>query len=136
MNETITAVTGIRVGHWTSDEEATGCSVVVLPEPNVVAVEIRGGAPGSRELALLQPGMRVTQAQAILLTGGSAFGLSAADGVVRGLAAGPSADAALRVREVLILMCCASSRDCGRSQGRATVRTTDAARRVGANSRV
>jgi L-aminopeptidase/D-esterase-like protein len=87
LNDTITAVPGIEVGHWTSDEEATGCTAVVLPEPNVVAVEIRGAAPGSRETALLEPGMRVEQAQAILLTGGSAFGLSAADGVVRGLAA-------------------------------------------------
>lgn len=87
MNETITAVAGIEVGHWTDSEAMTGCTVVVLPEPNVVTAEIRGAAPGSRETALLQPGMRVEQVQAILLTGGSAFGLSAADGVVRGLEA-------------------------------------------------
>jgi L-aminopeptidase/D-esterase-like protein len=87
MNETITAVPGIEVGHWTDLEGMTGCTVVVLPEPNVVAVEVRGGAPGSREIALLEPGMRVEQVQAILLTGGSAFGLAAADGVVRGLEA-------------------------------------------------
>lgn len=85
MNETITAVPGVRVGHWTNSEALTGCTVVVLPEPNVAAGEIRGGAPGSRETALLQPGMSVQQAQAFLLTGGSAFGLAAADGVVRGL---------------------------------------------------
>ncbi len=85
MNQTITAVSGIEVGHYTDREGMTGCTVVVLPEPNVVAVEVRGGAPGSRETALLAPGMRVEQAQAILLTGGSAFGLAAADGVMRGL---------------------------------------------------
>jgi L-aminopeptidase/D-esterase-like protein len=83
VNDTITAVPGVRVGHWTDAAAETGCSVVVLPEPNVVAAEVRGAAPGTREYALLQPGMRVEQAQAILLTGGSAFGLSAADGVVR-----------------------------------------------------
>lgn len=84
-NHTITAIPGVRVGHWTDREAMTGCTVVVLPEPNVVAAEARGAAPGTREYALLQPGMRVEQAQAILLTGGSAFGLSAAEGVVRGL---------------------------------------------------
>lgn len=86
MNGTLTDVAGIEVGHWTDAEARTGCTVVVLPEPNVAAVEIRGGAPGSRETALLQPGMRVEQVQAILLTGGSAFGLAAADGVVAELA--------------------------------------------------
>jgi L-aminopeptidase/D-esterase-like protein len=79
-------VPGVRVGHWSDPEARTGCTVVVLPEPNVVAGEVRGAAPGTREFALLQPGMSVQQAQAILLTGGSAFGLSAADGVVRALA--------------------------------------------------
>ncbi len=87
MNDTITAVPGIEVGHWSDPSAGTGCTVVVLPEPNVVAVEVRGAAPGSRETALLQPGMRVEQVQAILLTGGSAFGLAAADGVVRALEA-------------------------------------------------
>lgn len=87
MNDSITAIPGVRVGHWSDDESMTGCTVVVLPEPNIVAGEARGAAPGTREFALLQPGMRVEQAQAILLTGGSAFGLSAAEGVVRGLEA-------------------------------------------------
>ncbi len=86
MNETLTAIQGIEVGHWTEAEAGTGCTVISLPEPNVVAVEVRGAAPGSRETALLEPGMRVEQCQAILLTGGSAFGLSAADGVVTELA--------------------------------------------------
>lgn len=87
MNETITAIPGIEVGHWSDQEAKTGCTVVVLPEPNVVAAEVRGAAPGTREYGLMQTGMRVEQAQAILLTGGSAFGLAAADGVMRGLLA-------------------------------------------------
>ena len=83
---TLTAVDGIAVGHWTHPSGITGCTVVVLPEPNVTAVEIRGAAPGTRETALLAPGMRVETIQALLLTGGSAFGLAAADGVMRELA--------------------------------------------------
>jgi L-aminopeptidase/D-esterase-like protein len=80
-------VPGIKVGHWTDPIGRTGVTVVTLPEPNRVVAEVRGAAPGSRELALLGPGMRVEEIQAILLTGGSAFGLAAADGVVRALEA-------------------------------------------------
>lgn len=87
MRGSITDVPGIEVGHWTHETEPTGCTVVVLPEPNVVTVEVRGAAPGSRETALLQPGMRVEQAQAITLSGGSAFGLATADGVMSALVA-------------------------------------------------
>jgi L-aminopeptidase/D-esterase-like protein len=82
---TLTAIPGIKVGHWTDFEGRTGCTVVVLPEPNVTTVEVRGGAPGTRETDLLAVGSRIEQVQAILLTGGSAFGLAAADGVVREL---------------------------------------------------
>lgn len=82
---TITAVPGIRVGHWSDPVGITGVTVVVPPEPNVTAVDIRGAAPGSRETALLAPGMKVESVQAIVLAGGSAFGLAAADGVVRAL---------------------------------------------------
>ncbi|MFP5333355.1 MAG: P1 family peptidase [Acidimicrobiia bacterium] len=85
MNQTITAIPGIEVGHWTDPVARTGCTVISLPEPNVVTAETRGAAPGSRETALLEPGMAVEQCQAILLTGGSAFGLAAADGVMREL---------------------------------------------------
>ncbi|MGA7282075.1 MAG: P1 family peptidase, partial [Acidimicrobiia bacterium] len=85
MNDTITAVPGVQVGHWSDPEALTGCTVVVLPEPNTASAEVRGAAPGSRETALLEHGMRVEQIQAILLTGGSAFGLAAADGVMQGL---------------------------------------------------
>lgn len=84
---TLTEVAGIEVGHWTDPVGATGVTVVVLPEPNVAAVEIRGAAPGTREVALLAPGMKVETIQAIVLAGGSAFGLAAADGVVRALEA-------------------------------------------------
>ena len=87
MNDTITAVQGVEVGHWTSDNHGTGLTVLVLPEPNVAAAEIRGAAPGSRETALLRPEMRVQQIQALVFTGGSAFGLAAVDGVVRELVA-------------------------------------------------
>jgi L-aminopeptidase/D-esterase-like protein len=82
---TLTAIPGVEVGHWTDPELRTGCTVIVLPEPNVTGVDVRGGAPGTRETDLLSVGMRVEQVQAILLTGGSAFGLAAAEGVVREL---------------------------------------------------
>ncbi len=82
---TLTSVPGIGVGHWTDLVGRTGVTVVTLPEPNRVVAEVRGAAPGSRELALLAPGMRVEEIQALVLTGGSAFGLAAADGVVRAL---------------------------------------------------
>lgn len=85
MNRTITAIPGVRVGHWSDRQAMTGCTVIDFPEPNVATAEARGAAPGTREYALLQPGMRVEQIQSILLTGGSAFGLAAADGVVRAL---------------------------------------------------
>lgn len=79
----LTAVSGIEVGHWSDPEAKTGCTVVSLPEPNRAVLEVRGAAPGTREAALLQPGMLVETIQAILLTGGSAFGLAAADGIMR-----------------------------------------------------
>lgn len=82
---TLTAVPGVEVGHWTDLDGITGVTVVSFPEPNIAAVEIRGAAPGSRETALLAPGMRIEAVQAITLAGGSAFGLAAADGVVRAL---------------------------------------------------
>ncbi|MEX2423178.1 MAG: peptidase S58 family protein, partial [Acidimicrobiia bacterium] len=69
MNMTITAIPGIEVGHWTDPVGLTGCTVVVLPSPNVVTAETRGAAPGSRETALLEPGMAVERCDAILLAG-------------------------------------------------------------------
>ncbi|WP_415645782.1 P1 family peptidase, partial [Stackebrandtia soli] len=74
---------GLRVGHWTNTTAATGCTVVVFDEPVLASAEVRGGAPASRELALLEPHRTVDRVDAIVLTGGSAFGLAAADGVMR-----------------------------------------------------
>ena len=79
----ITQVTGIRVGHWTDPIGLTGCTVVLCPPGTLGSGEVRGGAPGTRETDLLRPGMTVNEVHAVLLTGGSAFGLAAADGVMR-----------------------------------------------------
>lgn len=79
----ITRVTGIRVGNWTDRVGLTGCTVVLCPPGTVGSGEVRGGAPGTRETDLLRPGMLVQEVHAVLLTGGSAFGLAAADGVMR-----------------------------------------------------
>jgi L-aminopeptidase/D-esterase-like protein len=81
---TITDVPGVRVGHWSDRNLATGCTVVLLPAEGAVAsVDVRGPAPGTRETDLLEPGRLVQKAHAICLCGGSAFGLAAADGVMR-----------------------------------------------------
>ncbi|MGH2786920.1 MAG: P1 family peptidase [Actinomycetota bacterium] len=73
---------GFKVGHWTDEAARTGCTVVLPPAGNVASCEIRGSSPGSRELEQLHPDRRLTEVHAILLTGGSAFGLAAATGVV------------------------------------------------------
>lgn len=78
-------IAGVRVGHWTDPVAMTGCTVVLLPEGNVTSGEVRGGAPGTREFALLEPGRLVEQVDAVVLTGGSAFGLASCDGVMRWL---------------------------------------------------
>jgi L-aminopeptidase/D-esterase-like protein len=80
---TITAVPGIRVGHAGDTEALTGCTVVLCEEGVVGGVDQRGGAPGTRETDLLRPLHLVDEVHAVLLAGGSAFGLAAADGVVR-----------------------------------------------------
>jgi len=81
--DAITAIEGLRVGHWTDLEAATGCTVVLCEESAVAACDVRGGAPGTRETDALQPSNLVEKAHAILLSGGSAFGLEAATGVMR-----------------------------------------------------
>ena len=81
----ITDVPGISVGHWTSDLRPTGCTVVLVPEGAVAGVDVRGAAPGTRETDLLAPGNLVERVHAILLAGGSAYGLDAAGGVMRWL---------------------------------------------------
>lgn len=85
MNRTLTAVSGIRVGHWTDLEAATGCTVVLCPEGATAGVAVRGGGPGTRETDLLRPETMIQQVHAVVLSGGSAFGLAAADGVMRWL---------------------------------------------------
>ena len=75
-------VPNFALGHWTHPEGGTGCSVILAPDLCPAAVEVRGGAPGTRETALLSTGRTVQGADAIVLTGGSAFGLSTADGVM------------------------------------------------------
>ncbi len=79
-------IPGVTIGHATDHDARTGCTVVLFERPTLAAVEVRGAAPGTRELDLLGPGRMVQRADAILLTGGSAFGLAAADGVVGALA--------------------------------------------------
>jgi L-aminopeptidase/D-esterase-like protein len=81
----ITSVPGIKVGHWTDPVGLTGCTVVLCPPGTIGSGEVRGGAPGPRETDLLRPGMLVHEVNAVLVTGGSAFGLAAADGVMRWL---------------------------------------------------
>lgn len=84
MLNAITDVEGIQVGHWTDSTNATGCTVILAPPEGAVAgVDVRGPAPGTRETELLRPGHLVQRINAVLLTGGSAFGLDAAAGVVR-----------------------------------------------------
>ncbi len=79
----ITQVPGILVGHATDNEHHTGCSVILCPENTVGGVDVRGPSSSSRETALLGADKHVQDVTAVLLTGGSAFGLAAADGVVR-----------------------------------------------------
>lgn len=79
----ITRVPGVLVGHWTDARARTGCTVVLCPVGTVASGEARGGAPGTRETDLLRPGTLVQEVNAVLLAGGSAFGLAAADGVMR-----------------------------------------------------
>lgn len=78
----LTDVPGIAVGHWTEAAARTGCTVVVAPEGTVGSGEVRGGAPGTREFALLAPERTVARVDAVVLAGGSAYGLAAADGVM------------------------------------------------------
>ena len=78
---TITAVPGVAVGHHTDDVAATGVTVLTFPEPNVAVVDVRGGAPGTRETDSLGPAIKPVTVNALMFAGGSAFGLAAATGV-------------------------------------------------------
>lgn len=85
MSGSLTDVGNLLVGHYTDLEAATGCTVILTPKGARAGVDVRGLAPGTRETDLLRPGRLVQEVHAILLTGGSAFGLAAADGVMRWL---------------------------------------------------
>lgn len=76
----------VTVGHWSDLDARTGCTVVLFDRPVPAVIDVRGGAPGTRETDVLGPGRLVQHVDALLLTGGSAFGLAAADGVMRYLA--------------------------------------------------
>jgi len=82
MNHTITAVRGIEVGHAQNEKALTGCTVILCRKGAVAGVDVRGGAPGTRETDLLNPIDLVQKVHAIVLAGGSAFGLDAASGVM------------------------------------------------------
>ena len=81
----ITRVAGIRIGHATDLTGITGCTVVLCPSGTTGSVDVKGGAPGTRETDAIRPGTSVNEIHAVLLTGGSAFGLAAAGGVARWL---------------------------------------------------
>ena len=105
----ITDVAGISVGHAAAPGRPTGCTVVLCPQGAVAGAAVRGGAPGTRETDLLKPENTVQQVHAVLLTGGSAFGLDAAGGVMRwleerghGLPVGPVVGAGPDARPVRV----------------------------------
>lgn len=83
VNDTLTAIDGLRVGHVTDLQGITGCTVILCPPGTIGGVDQRGGAPGTRETDLLRPMHLVSTVTAIMLAGGSAFGLAAADGAMR-----------------------------------------------------
>ncbi len=85
MNGTLSDVAGLRVGHHTDARRPTGCTVVLCEAGAVAGVDVRGAAPGTRETDLLAPLNAIEQVHAVLLAGGSAFGLDAAGGVMRWL---------------------------------------------------
>ena len=84
-NNTLTQISGLLVGHFTDTRRPTGCTVVLAPHGVVAGVDVRGAAPGTRETDLLAPGNAVQQVHALVLSGGSAYGLDAASGVMRWL---------------------------------------------------
>jgi L-aminopeptidase/D-esterase-like protein len=82
-NGTLTAVPGIKVGHHTLDERPTGCTVVLIESGATASVDVRGAAPATRDTDLLNPAKMAEQIHGIALSGGSLYGLSTADGVLR-----------------------------------------------------
>ena len=84
-NMTLTAVEGVKVGHFTLTERPTGCTAIIVKDDTTGGVDVRGGAPGTRETDVLSPVNNVQIVNAITLSGGSAYGLDAAMGVMRWL---------------------------------------------------
>ncbi len=82
-NQTLTAIDGIQIGHATDATARTGCTVILCPDGATAGIDVRGAAPGTRETEAIRPGRLIQKAHAVLLTGGSTFGLDAADGVVQ-----------------------------------------------------
>ena len=74
---------GFLIGHWTDASARTGCTVILCPRRTMGGCDVRGSSPGTRETALLESGKKMEEVHAVLLSGGSAFGLAAADGVMR-----------------------------------------------------
>jgi L-aminopeptidase/D-esterase-like protein len=84
-NNSLTSLHGVLVGHYTDQRRPTGCTVVLYPEGAVAGVDVRGAAPGTRDTDALSPSNTVQEVHGVLLTGGSAYGLDAAGGVMRWL---------------------------------------------------
>ena len=87
MRNLITDLSGLKIGSAHDEQLASGVTVLVFDQPAIASVAILGGAPGTRDTALLEPDMTVERVDAFVLSGGSAFGLAAAGGVMAGLAA-------------------------------------------------
>ncbi len=83
MDRGITAIEGILVGHWTNEEAKTGCTAILCPKGAVAGVDVRGAAPGTRETDLLRGCNLVDLIHAVMLSGGSAYGLDAASGAMQ-----------------------------------------------------
>ena len=83
MSEPLSPPEGFTIGHWSDPQAETGCTVILPPAGASCGVDVRGGGPGSRETEVVSPLANAQEATAVLLTGGSAFGLAAADGVAR-----------------------------------------------------
>src|SRR3954454_9791148 len=85
VNDTLTSIPGIRVGHYTLTERPTGCTVILVDDGAVAGIAQRGAAPGTRETDLLQSTNAAARVNGVVLSGGSAFGLDAANGAARWL---------------------------------------------------
>ena len=134
MNPSLTAVEGIEVGHYTDLTHATGCTVAICRQGAVGGVDVRGGSPGTRETDLLRPAHRVDRVHAVVLSGGSAFGLDSASGVVGfledggvGFQAGPALVPIVSAAILFDLGLISSEVRPGPEEGRAACRAASAA---------